>query len=400
MSANEVEQLDCRIMAFVGRGLGLADEARFNELALEIFALQFARVKPYQEYCRRKGATPATVTEWRQIPAVPAASFKSHNLASFPLEKAVQSNVTSGTTGRKNRGKVYRDEGALRTIVAANGLMTREHLFPDVERMKILFLVPSPKMAPGMGMAIGMEEVRRRFGTAGSAFLVERSGLDAKALLAGVVAAEREGTPLALIGATSALIYFFKACEQEGLAFRLPPGSRVCDGGGYLGQFGECTKGEYFRLCQAILGVPPSHCVNVLGTAESSTNFFDNVLRDHCTGRQGERYKEGPPWTRTIAVDPASLEPVADGAVGLLKHYDLANRAMVLGVQTDNLGMTVAEGGFEILGRWSREHGAYVIGYAGGMPSGKVFNLLTDYLMTRKVVGLRRMLAALEEANG
>ncbi len=398
MDNKNVKQLDADILDYMVHGVDYDNQSLFNELALREFEIQFQNIEPYQEYCREKKRTPDSVTSWSEIPAVPSAAFKSHDLASFPLEKAVQSNFTSGTTGRKNRGKVYRDTGSLSLVLQANGAMTKEYLFPDVERMKIVFLVPSPKMAPGMGMAIGMEEVRKRFGTKDSAFLVGHTGLDVKKLLVAIKHAEKSGEPLAIIGATSALIYFLKECHKEQLVFNLPPGSRVCDGGGYMGQFGDCTKEEYFQLCSLIFGIAQEYCINVLGTAESSTNYFDNVLNNSLRACEDKRYKKSPAWTRTMAVDPETLEPVADGVIGLLRHYDLANRGMVLGVQTDNLGMT-HKGGFEILGRWSHEHGAYVIGYSGGMPSGKLFNKITDYLMTRKVVGLSKICKVLEKAH-
>ncbi len=379
--------LDAKIVDFIARGLGHDDEIRFNELALQVFALQYANIAPYREYCNGKGVSPGNIDDWRLIPAVPSAAFRSHALASFPLERAVQSNLTSGTTGRKNRGKVYRDQGALDLIMQANGMLTRGYLFPDVERMKIMLMVPSPKMAPSMGMAIGLEQVRKQFGTPESAFLISPLGLDVNALLRAIRQAEVSGEPLALIGATSCFIYFFQACRQEDIRFRLPPGSRICDGGGYVGQFGEWTKEEFVAACTRVFSVPASHCVNVLGMAESSTNYFDNVLRNHLAGKMAPRGKESPPWTRTLVVHPETLQPLPVGEIGLLRHYDLTNRAMILGVQTDNVGVATAQG-FDILGRWSKDKGGHVITYSGGMPSSKIFTTLTDYLMNRRITNL------------
>ena len=33
-----------------------------------------------------------------------------------------------------------------------------------------------------------------------------------------------------------------------------------------------------------ILGIPETHCVNVLGEAETATNLFDDALRRHVKG--------------------------------------------------------------------------------------------------------------------
>jgi hypothetical protein len=49
-------------------------------------------------------------------------------------------------------------------------------------------------------------------------------------------------------------------------------------------------------------------------------------------------------------VNPETLEPLPPGEIGLLRHFDLANRGHICAIQTDDLGKMV-EGGFEIYGR-------------------------------------------------
>lgn len=386
-STDEIKALDNDVSVFIDNGAD--DERLFNELALREFAVQYKNVKPYREYCLQKKTAPDNIQRWQDIPAVPSAAFKTHNLASFPLERTVQHNLTSGTTGRRNRGRIYRDESSLMLVKKANSLMTRTFLFPDTARMRIMLMAPSPDMAPGMGMAIGLELVRQMFGTKGSEFLVSPLGLDVSTLLNAIKHAEETGEPLALIGSTSCFIYFFNACKKEGISFRLPSSSRGCDAGGYVGQFGSYTKEEFFGMGEQILGIPGHHWVNVLGTAECSTNYFDNVISNFNKGAAIQRFKESPWWTRTMVVHPDTLEPLPPGEAGLLRHYDLTNRAMILAVQTDNVGVAI-DGGFEILGRWCKEKGGYVITYSGGHPAGRFFTGITDYLMTRRITAIEK----------
>jgi len=386
-----VIKLDEDILDFLRGGLDTIREERFNELALQEFELQYHTVSPYRAYCKKKGVSPKSATNWEEIPAVPSLAFKKFVLASFPVEKAEHAYFTSGTSDPAIKGKIFRDIGAVRLIKEANGLLTRSYLFPDVEEMKILLMTPSPKMVPKMGMAIGLEEVRKRFGTPDSRYLISPLGLNVKDLLAGLRESESNGEAIALIGATLGFIYFFKACEKDGVSFKLPAGSRICDGGGYLGQFGECTKNEYFRKCEKVLGVKEHFCVNVLGMGESSTNYFDNVLRNSIARKEAPRCKEVPPWTRTIVVDTKDFKRVPMGEIGLLRHYDLTNRAMVFAVQTDNLGFET-EYGFEIIGRWNKELGAVGIDYsATGHPGGKMVAQMTDFLMRRSLSGIGKI---------
>ena len=53
---------------------------------------------------------------------------------------------------------------------------------------------------------------------------------------------------------------------------------------------------------------------------------------------------------RMLVIDPRSGKEAKKGQVGVLRHFDLANRGSVLAVQTEDLGRAV-NGGFELLGR-------------------------------------------------
>jgi len=317
-------------------------------------------------------------------------AFKKFVMTSFPAEKAEQRYFTSGTSDPLSKGKIMRDSGGVELINAANGLLTREYLFPDVERMKMLLMVPSPQMAPGMGMAVGLDVVRRMFGTEESAYLIGRTGLNLELLLKSILESERSGVPLVVVGSTAGFVYFLKACERDGIRFRLPAGSRLCDGGGYLDQFGECSREEFYRKSRQILGVEEHHCVNVLGMGEISTNFFDNVLRDKLRGNPPRRFKVVPPWTRTQVVDVETFEPVAQGSPGLLRHFDLINRSMVVAVQTDNVGFAVDDG-FEIIGRWKKNSLELETEAISQSHGGRFMTQLIEFLLKRSLKKVGRI---------
>jgi len=88
---------------------------------------------------------------------------------------------------------------------------------------------------------------------------------------------------------------------------------------------------------------------------ETASIYLDNVFRNKVFGVSDSRYKPNHPWTRTIAINPETLkEPMPErlpkGEKGVLKHYDLANKSTIMGVQTEDIGYEIGEG-FEILER-------------------------------------------------
>jgi hypothetical protein len=351
-------ELARRVHGVLDEGV-LASGDAFEPLALAEFAFQYEQNAAYRRFCEQKKVDPGSVRRWNEIPAYPTDAFKTELATSFPVERAVLQQLTSGTSARDGsaelRGKIFRDALGRELVFRANRLVTGAWLFPDFElgrRCRLLILTPSPAMAPSMGMAIGMEQTRVHFGTEDSRFLIGRTGLDVGGLLRALEESEESGTPVAIVGATSAFVFFFNACRAKSFRFRLPAGSRLCDGGGYRGRFGEVTRDDYYRLAEEILGVPESHCVNVLGMAETATNYADDVLASAVAGRPaGARHKVPPPWTRVEAVSIRDLSPLPPGEIGLLRHYDLVNLPTVLAVQSDNLGVVDAQGGFEIVGR-------------------------------------------------
>lgn len=386
-SLPEREQLAGRIRAMFAAGVD-GDGAPFEQLALDIFDYQYRHNAPYRAFCDALGTTPGSIARWIDIPAFPTESFKTELVTSFPFDEAVMANLTSGTTAIV-RGQIFRDEIGRELVLDANRIMTGAYLFPDFaagQRCRVLILAPSPEMAPSMGMAVGMDETRKLFGTADSRFLLSHSGIDVAALVEALAQSEASGVPVAMIGSTSAFVFFFNACKKRGVSFHLPAGSRIGDGGGYRGRFGEVTQEDYLRLAYEVLGIPASHCVNVLGMAESSTGFFDNTLRCAVKGAgPAKRMRPNPPWVRTIAVSTEDLRPLPPGEVGLLRHYDAANLPTVLAVQTDNLGYTDEAGDFQIVGRAQRDANGKVSlmpseRTVGPMGDKRIFRMLEAYV--------------------
>jgi hypothetical protein len=378
-------ELDREIDAFVHATPSPRDGERFDALALRLFERLLGESSRYREYCERSGLTRRTVTRWDEIPAIAFHPLRKL-LAAAPGPPA--GGARSGRHGvvetERRLHPLLLDRSAREVSVAANDLLVRQLVLPDVDRMELLLLVPPPFMAPGMVMARDLAAMKPRFGTPESRFLVSFGGFAVGALVTSLRRAERTGRPVAIVGATFVVDRFLDACLAQGVRFELPPGSRVIDSGGFTARYMGCTKEELLEKCRVVLGVPGSHCLNALWLCESSTVYFDNSLRLAHSGGSAPRCKELPRWARVTVVEPRTLERVPMGRVGLLRLHDLTNRQMAFAVLTDKLAFET-EDGFEVVGNWNRDLDACDVDRAPQHPGGRAATAVMDRLLRRQL---------------
>lgn len=357
--AAEAEALDREILAFIAGGRG-----DFDGLALRLFAHQFAFNRVYRGYCLRRGRTPDTVRHWRDVPAVPTAAFKAAEIAAFPVAGAVRTFHTSGTTegtpGRHFFETTRLYDAALRAHFAAM-------MLPDGARPIMLSLTPPPAEAPHGSLVHMIAELMAEFDptfapdAAAERFFVRGGTVRTEGFLSAVRRSADAGRPLCLFGTAFAWVHLL---DSAPVPVALPPGSRILETGGFKGRSREVGRGELYDRLAQVFAVPAEHIIAEYGMTELSSQYYDDVLIRPPAGsaapigsassaRGGPtdpRIKRPPPWMRPVVVDPATLEELPAGAVGLLRHVDLANRGSVIAVQTEDLGRIVG-GGIELLGR-------------------------------------------------
>lgn len=323
-----------------------ASSATFEELAFDVFAHQFATVAAYRQVCERQGRTPATVTDWRAIPPVPALAFKHVELCCGAAERVF---VSSGTTqGLEARSRHHIPDLRLYRASAVAGM--RQHLFPDVTTIQLLSLIPPARECPESSLAQMAAWAFEAFAQEHSATFAGSDSLDFDGLTAALRAAERSGEPICLLTTTAALLRFFDYCRDRDLSFRLAHSSRVMDTGGSKGAPRILSRNGLLQAIWNTFAVPGYYVVNEYGMSELSSQYYDNVIRDRWHGRVSHRAKVGPHWMRLRVLDPGTLREVATGETGVLCHVDLANAGSAVAVLTEDIGRFTAEG-FEILGR-------------------------------------------------
>jgi hypothetical protein len=328
------------VLAFIAQD-GCGDDG-FDRLALRLFAYQFANDEPYRRFCQRRGATPRNVKRWSDIPAVPIDAFKELSLRSQPPSPADRVFMTSGTTRTDVKGRHHHP-----TLAVYDRSMTRNfaHRFMQGrERIAMAILFPNETVMPNSSLAHYLALAANEFGTPDSRYYVSPQGLDIVGLCDALAQAERTGAPFAVLGASFSFVHLMDELRRRGTSFRLPPGSRVLDTGGYKGQSRELPLDAFYAQLSASLGIDRSLCINMYGMTELSTQFYDSG------NAQVPSVKSGPHWIRSRIVDPLSGREVPAGERGILAHCDLANFNSVTTILTEDVGVAV-DGGFLLLGR-------------------------------------------------
>jgi hypothetical protein len=376
----------------------------FNELALDLFALQFRHNAAYRKICaarlpRRSEAkagslTPKVVEHWTQIPAVPTAAFKELELTCLAPEERTTVFHSSGTTGQKPSRhfhspeslKVY--EASLWPWFQANVAMGAPSTasarttpdqknadsvigVPSARQFRLIVLAPPPEQAPHSSLVHMFETIRQKLGAAEAAFVGKLADdgawtLDFDAVVKAFSSGGDEASPpprtpdarpQLLLGTAFSFVHLLDVLAERNLRFDLPAGSRVMETGGYKNRSRSLPKSELHQLIAERLGLPLSHIICEYGMSELSSQAYDSAIHLPSSILHPRVFRF-PPWARGQVVSPETGREVADGETGLIRVFDLANVFSVLAVQMEDLGIRRGEH-FELIGRaaWAEARG-------------------------------------------
>jgi len=336
-----------RLRALIANTQAESQRSNFAELALELFTYQFAGNSAYRKICETRRATLLTVSDWTQIPAVPTTAFKELELTSLPPEQRTHVFHSSRTTQQKPSRHFHNAE-SLAVYEDSLWVWFARHVAATAGESSLVLLTPSPAEAPHSSLVHMFKIVRQKLG----AGLIEFCGavgsddlwtLNLQFVIARLETALSTGKPMLILGTAFSFVHLLDHLAEIQRQFKLPPGSRVMETGGYKGRSREIPKPELHALITKHLGVPQQHIICEYGMSELSSQAYDSKL-------DVARVFQFPPWARVQIISPETGREVADGETGLIRVFDLANIFSVMAVQTEDLALRCGDG-FEPLGR-------------------------------------------------
>ena len=321
-------------------------DPEFEELALSAFNVQFQQNPVYRRFCEGKNAVPTTVTSWQNVPMVPTTAFRYLDLVTgdhSSVQMVFRTSGTTSTTLTPGRHLVSRP-----SLYHASLLSNfREHLMPDIEKIKFVSLIPSPDELPHSSLSYMVSAAAETMSSEVHWFVDGEGVLNSAGLIKVLDDASLGGEEVLLLGTAFAFVHWLDELAGKELR-RLPPGSRIMETGGFKARTRDITKEQLYRSLSTTVGLEPNRIVNEYGMTELLSQLYESHLTQSNELQAGHT---PPPWLRVRALNPTTLEPVAENELGILAFFDLANLGSVCHVLTEDVGRMI-DGKVHLEGRF------------------------------------------------
>jgi hypothetical protein len=332
---------------------------RLLEALNAAYARHVTECPAYRRYCQRRGFGPGRVFDSVEaFPFLPVQAFKESAglLCSVPQSEVKTRLYSSATTGKPSeividQRTARRQVRALATVMqAVLGERRRPFLVMDADPRQVTPGVLRARTAAVRGFLNAARDVR--YGLVANA----QGGLDLgfEDLESAARAFGESGEPPVVFGFTFVLFkHVLEPFRAAGRRLDMPRGTSVVHIGGWKKLAAERISPAAFKQAVAgTFGVDPARITDFYGFTEQLGVVYPE---------DGDGNKVCPAFAEVVVRDPATLEPLPDGAAGLLEFLTpLPHSYPGLAVLTDDLGRIVGRGvgpggwngtRFQVLGR-------------------------------------------------
>lgn len=298
----------------------------FESLAFEIFEYQYQNTCAYREFCDHLGVGPNDISKLDEIPFLPIELFKSKEILSSK-STAEYCFKSSGTTGSEVSKHLVADL----ELYKISFRRAFEKFYGDVSHYCVLALLPSYLERKDSSLVFMVRDLIQRSEHPDSGFYLhnyDRLSNQLKKL-------EEDKIPVLLIGVTFALL---DMASEYKLSLK---NTIVMETGGMKGRKREMIRQEVHGILKEAWGIDEVH--SEYGMTELLSQAYS----------KGSGIFHSPDWMHIMirdTEDPRKILPA--GLSGGINIIDLANVYSCSFIASQDLGKSLPNGSFEILGRF------------------------------------------------
>lgn len=317
-------------------------EEQFNQLALSAFSYQLAHNDVYRAFTEALRIDPDLIRHYLDIPFLPVEFFRTNRVYAFHRDPEITFR-SSGTTGMQLSAHAVADSLHYRYIL----LEAFRYFYGDPSDYLICALTPSPSDQPGSSLAYMISTLIDAGAKNGSGFYLNEperlagllrmpdTGYRTPADMARQSYNRHPASGILIIGLTYALLDF-----AETWAMPLQ-GAIIMETGGMKGRRREMIREEVHAVLKQAFGTDVIH--SEYGMTELMSQAYSG----------GEGRFLAPPWMKVLIRDTADpLSWAGEGRIGGISILDLANWYSCPFIATQDLGRSLGDGFFEVLGRF------------------------------------------------
>lgn len=300
----------------------------FLQLSLHIFRQQAQHCNLYKRYVESLSILPEQVDSLEKIPFLPIEFFKNHKIITDAAqeEKIFSS---SGTTGTIPSLHYVSDL----SIYEASFQKAFQYFYGNPAQFATLALLPSYLERSGSSLIYMVDALIEQSHYAESGYFLYNHD----ELFQQLTALKEKNIPTILFGVTYALLDFI---EKHSIQF---PNLIVMETGGMKGKRKEMIREELHEILTKGFGVKAIH--SEYGMTELLSQAYS----------KGAGVFTCPPWMKVMVRevnDPFSYR--SNNQTGGINVIDLANMNSCSFIATQDLGKSLPDQSFEILGRFDQ----------------------------------------------
>ena len=304
----------------------IRSQKQFETLALKVFRFQFENNSIYRSFCDLLYKHPSSINSITDIPFLPIEFFKTHKVlsSSNSIKKIFSS---SGTTGQDTSKHFITDLD----IYKQSFINAFQNFYGSIDNYVILGLLPSYLEREGSSLIYMVDYLIKLSKHPESGFYLN----NLNELQEKMIHLESRNQKTLLIGVSFALLDLI-----ERHTFKLKH-TIVVETGGMKGKRKEMIRKELHDKLSKGFGI--KHIHSEYGMTELLSQAYS----------QGNGVFKCPNWMQVITRDPEdALSIQKHGKTGGVNIIDLANVYSCSFIATQDLGMSYADGSFEIIGRF------------------------------------------------